>query len=157
MPVGQLRAGMDLYNLSPAEVTDATLAALDRQQRVRARGFKPNGQLLETFSLTDAASTVYIDAIAPAEGMIRNIKLISVQLASADTCQAFVGTSKDDTRRLVSNFGASATSQIATWSSSQLMLDPGQGIVIKTVAHAPTVVFVTYAEVIAEMAFKAFD
>jgi hypothetical protein len=154
--LAEIRAGAKFETATPHEVqgiVDGAFAA----ERAKARGFKPDGQVLETFALTDATQTVYIDAVAPAQGFLRNLKLISVQLAASDTCQAFIGTSAADVKRLISNFGTAATSQVTTVSSSQIMLKPGQGIVIKTAAHAPTLVFCTYAEIVAEMAYKSYD
>lgn len=167
MPAVTIRAGMtlDIPNRDEvAQITgDATRAELEHyraQEREQARGVKVDGQIYAVITgLSDAATTLWVGDYGPVpdQGWLWNLKLISVQFNTADTVKAYLGTSKSETTRLISVFGSSNVSQIDKFSSSQVILKPGQSVVLVTVAHVPTAVFMTYAQAPAEMAYKVFD
>jgi hypothetical protein len=108
---------------------------------------------------TPAATSAFI--ALPEAGYSWNLKLISVQLSASDTVQAFIASSAPGTGstlvRLISNFGAAATSQITTFSSSQVYLRPTEGIYLLAASHNITATFVTAEEVMAEMSARSYD
>lgn len=97
----------------------------------------------------------------PDSGYDWNLKLISVQLSASGTCQAFIASSAPSTgstpTRLISNFGASATSQIATWSSSQVYVRRDEGVWLLPSAGTINAWFITAEQAMSEMAYKAYD
>lgn len=156
MPDFTIQGGSRITVPSAREIADLVGA----EDREHARGVKVDGQIYAPVTgLSDAATTLWLGdyGLVPEQGYLWNLKLISVQFATADTIKAYLGTSKSETSRLVSVFGTSATSQIDKFSSSAVILKPAQSIVLVTAAHVPTAVFVTYAQAPAEMAWKVFD
>jgi hypothetical protein len=97
----------------------------------------------------------------PDQGYDWNLKLISVQENASDTLQAFIASSAPSAGstplRLISNFGTAATSQVATWSSSQIYIRRGEGVYLLPAAHNITAWFITAEQAMAEMAYKAYD
>lgn len=158
-----IRAGMSIDIPTKDEIEQITRAPWREwsdHERARAHGVKVDGQIYAPISgLSDAATTLWVGDYGPVpdQGFLWNLKLIGVEFGTADTLKAYVATSKSQNTRLISTFGASGTSQVATFSSAQVILKPGQSVTLVTVAHVPTHIFMCYAQAPAEMAFKVFD
>lgn len=128
---------------------DRQQAIADARERERVRTIKPvraagpSGAKAQSFFIP-----------GPDSGYMWNVKLISVQVDSADTVQAFIATAAPATgatpRSLISNFGASATSQVVTFSSDQILLNPDEGLWLNAAAHNITAYYITAIEVMAE-------
>jgi hypothetical protein len=128
---------------------DRQQAIADARERERARTIKP-----VRASGPSAAKAASFFIPGPDSGYMWNVKLISVQLDSADTVQAFIATAAPGTgatpRSLISKFGASDTTQVVTFSSDQILLNPDEGLWLTAAAHSITAYFVTAIEVMAE-------
>jgi hypothetical protein len=131
------------------------LSAIERQ---RARGVKP--VRIARPGPTPAAGTLFLTDAAPESGYLWNVKILSVQLASAGTVLAYIASSAPSTsgtpRTLIANMGASSANQVTTWSSSQLILYPDEGIYLVATQNI-SAAFLAAAEVPAEMFYKIYD
>ena len=159
MPEVRIQGGMRLMVPDRGEHRDDLRAVLDEQEkeRERARSFKP--MRIASPGPSPAAKTVFVPL--PEQGYAWNLKLVSVQLASADTVQLFIATSAPSTTSvlltLISNFGASATSQVDKWSASQVILNPGEGLYIAAAAQNITAFCILADQAVAEMVYKLYD
>lgn len=130
-------------------------AAQERRERVNARTLKWWSEA----QANTAAGGIFVPL--PEAGYDWNLKLVSAQLSASATLQAFIASSAPSTGstplRLISNFGAAATSQVATWSSSQVYLRRSEGLWLLPSAGTINAWFVTAEQVMAEMAYKAYD
>lgn len=126
------------------------------QDRATARSVKWESQTQPN----TVAGGLFTGAI-PDSGYIANLKLVSVLLSASATVQAFIATGPPGTgstfTRLISNFGIAATSQITTWSSSQVFLRPTEGLYLLPSTGTITSWFVTYEQSVAEMQAKIYD
>lgn len=160
MALQVIRGGAPVDIPTPDETADAVdqrarafareqQAIADARERDRVRTIKP----VRAAGPSGAkAGSFFIPG--PDSGYMWNVKLISVQVDSSDTVQAFIATAAPSTgatpRSLISNFGAAATSQITTFSSDQILLNGDEGIWLNAAAHSITAYFVTAIEVMAE-------
>jgi len=155
-----IRGGAPVDIPTPAEVADVVdvrarafareqQAIADARERDRVRTIKP-----VRAAGPSAAKAASFFIPGPDSGYMWNVKLISVQVDAADTVQAFITTAAPATgatpRSLISNFGASATSQVITFSSDQILLNPDEGLWLTAAAHNITAYFITAVEVMAE-------
>ena len=160
MALQLVRGGASLDIPTPDEVADVVdirtrdfwreqQAIAEARERERARTIKP-----VRAAGPSAAATGSFFITGPDSGYMWNVKLISVQTDAADTVQAFIATAAPATgatpRSLISNFGASATSQVTTFSSDQILLNSDEGLWLKAAAHNITAYFITAIEVMAE-------
>jgi hypothetical protein len=131
---------------------------LTELERTKARGIKPI-RIARPGPAT-AASTLFVVDAAPESGYLWNLKLVSVQLAAAGTGQLYVASSAPPTgvtpRSLIADLNTSKANQVASWSSSQMILYPDEGLYLSFTQNI-NAVFVTAAEVPAEMYYKIYD
>lgn len=152
----KLHAGTILEVPSTAEIAHeiAMREAIRDRERARTQKWTSQGQG------NTVTGAIFIGPFAES-GYAWNLKLVSVQLDSADTVQAFIASSAPSTGatpyRLISNFGASATSQVTTWSSSQVYLRSDEGLYLKPAAHNIIAWYVTAEQTMAEMQAKSYD
>ena len=135
-----------------AMMRDATAA----KERERDRTVKWTSQVQPNTT----AGGIYT-GVLPESGYVWNLKLVSVQLSASGTCQAFITSSAPSTGstpgRLITNFGAAATSQVATWSSSQVYLRPDEGLYLLPSTGTVNFWYVTAEQVMSEMQAKVYD
>jgi hypothetical protein len=131
---------------------------LTELERAKARGIKPIR--IARPGPSPAAGTLFMVDAAPESGYLWNLKLVSVQLAAAGTVLVYVASSAPSTSqtllRLIANMSTSNANQVTTWSSSQLILYPDEGLYVSATQNI-NAVFVTAAEVPAEMYYKIYD
>jgi|SRR5271165_2999584 len=159
MPKVIFQGGMHLEIPNREEIRADMTAALDERELSRSRGFKPIR--VARPGPVPAASTLFLQDAAPESGYLWNLKLISVQLATNGTCLVYIASSAPSTSsvplRLIANLSVTTTSAyVVTFSSSQVLLLPDEGIYLNATQNISSV-FLTAAEVPAEMAFKAYD
>ncbi len=139
------------------EIRDDMRGAIAERDRQHARGFKP--MRVSGPGPSPAASTLYI-AYGPESGYLWNLKLISVQLASAGTVLAYITSGAPGAgstpQRLIANMSTSNVNQVVTFSSSQVMLLPDESVYLSATQNI-SAWFLAAAEVPAEMAWKAYD
>jgi len=157
MPKVHIQGGLAVEIPNREEIRHDITSVMDQRERVRARGFKPIRVALPGPS--PAAGTLYIPG--PESGYVWNLKLVSVQLASNGTCLAYISSSAPSASavplRLVANMNTASTSNyVTTYSSSQVLLMPDEGIYLNASQNL-NAVFLAAAEVPAEMVFKAYD
>jgi hypothetical protein len=157
MPVVQIQGGAKLEIPNRKEIREELAASLDERERSRARGFKPIRVALP--GPTPAGGTLYIPG--PESGYIWNLKLVSVQLATNGSCLVYINSSAPVggavPLRLIANMNTATTSAyVTTYSSSQVLLLPDEGIYLNATQNLNSV-FLAAAEVPAEMVFKAYD
>lgn len=144
--------------------TAARLAAFGAQQRLiadererqHARGIK---NIRRDVQIT-AATTRFtnLDGIGPELGYVWGVRLLSAQLASAGTMQAWItsdtstGTTAANSRRLVMS-NASNQFQVALFNSGACILLPDEGLFLSAGQNI-TSYFLAAWEVPAEMAWK---
>jgi len=160
MPSVTLQGGMRLEIPNREEIRHDMTSVMDARERVRARSFKPV-RILQPGS---GALTQFLGSFGPEQGYVWNLKLLSVQLAATGTLLAYLASSAPSTSatpgRLIGNFGnATGLGQVEKWSSSQVLMQPGEGIYLVATGSGANLsqVFLTAAEVPAEMVFKAYD
>jgi hypothetical protein len=146
-----IRSGQVLDYASMAEIR----AEMDLRERQLGRGIKYIR--LSGPGPSPAAQTLYI-ANGPEVGYIWALRLLSVQVSSADTLIAYVTSSAPSTgltpQRLISTFGASNLNQVATFGTAQAMLYGGEGVYLSAAAHDITAWHLTAWEVPSEMEWK---
>lgn len=152
-----IQAGAKVDIPSRGEIREEFGAALtEARERARQRTLK---HMSEAGPVIPAAVSVFVPL--PNTGYMWNLKLIAVQMSASATLQAFIASSAPSAgatpQRLISNFGASATSQVDKWSSSQIYLRPDEGIWLLASAGTITTYFVTAEEVMAERQGLAYD
>jgi hypothetical protein len=157
MPAVTLQGGMRLEIPNREEIRHDVTAVMDQRERVRARGFKPIRVALP--GPVPAGGTLYIPG--PESGYIWNLKLVSVQLAANGTCLVYINSSAPVggavPLRLIANMNTATTlNYVTTYSSSQVLLMPDEGIYLNASQNLAAV-FIAAAEVPAEMVFKAYD
>ena len=157
MPKLTLQGGMRLEIPNREEIRHDVASVMDERERVRARGFKPIRIALPGPS--PAGQTLYVPG--PESGYVWNLKLVSVQLATNGTCLVYITSSAPSTSavplRLIANLNIATTSNyVTTYSSSQVLLMPDEGIYLNASQNL-NAVFLAAAEVPAEMVFKAYD
>lgn len=150
-------AGGRSYDVaSPAEVKQ--IVADQLREREHARGIKP---LRRDTALITPAGTRFTaaDAITPESGYVWAVRILSVQLASAGTGEAFI-TSDTNTavttsaqRRLLAAFGTSSQYQVATFNSGACILNGDEGLFL-SFSQNITAYMVAGWEVPAQMAYK---
>ncbi len=153
-----IKAGAKLETTTPAEteqiVGSAVRGHFDAQERQRARGVK----LIRASAPgpLPLASTLLIPN-GPESGYIWSLRLLSVQLASAGTCLAYITSSAPGTsatpQRLVANFSTSSTSQVITFPTAAAMLYQSEGLYLSASQNI-TAWFLAGWEVPAEMEYK---
>jgi hypothetical protein len=131
------------------------MTAESERQRARARGFVP----LRLTGPIGGKTTFLLDAV-PESGYVFNLKLLSVQLASAGTLLAYIASSAPATgatpSRLIANASTSNANQVMTWSSSQVLVYPDESIYLVATQNM-NVYFLIAAQVPAEMVYKVYD
>ena len=157
MPVVTIQGGAKFEIPNRKEIREDLAASLDEREQSRARGFKPIRIALP--GPTPAVGTLY--SPGPESGYVWNLKLISVQLAAAGTALVYINSSAPVggavPLRLIANLNtATTTSYVTTFSSSQILLMPDEGIYVNASQNL-SAVFMTAAETPAEMVFKAYD
>ena len=157
MPKITLQGGMHLEVPNREENRADVMSVMDPRERDRARGFKPIRIALP--GPTPAAGTLYIPG--PESGYIWNLKLVSVQLATNGTALIYINSSAPSTSavplRLIANMNEATTSAyVTTYSSSQVLLMPDEGIYVNATQNLNSV-FLAAAEVPAEMVFRVYD
>lgn len=157
MPKLTLQGGMHLEIPNRDEIRTDVASVMDERERSRARGFKPIRIALP--GPTPGAGTLYIPG--PESGYVWNLKLISVQLAANGTCLVYINSSAPvggavPLRLIASLNTATTASYVTTYSSSQILLMPDEGIYLNASQNL-SAVFLTAAETPAEMVFKAYD
>jgi len=156
MPEIVIQAGAKVNIPSRSEIRDDVAAVWNERQRAAMRTLK---YMTEAGPVTPAAVSVFIPL--PNPGYMWNLKLISAQLSASATLQAFIASSAPSTgsvlTRLISNFGAAATSQVVTFSSSQVQLRPDEGIFLLASTGTITTFFIAAEEAMAERQGIAYD
>lgn len=156
-----LRAGMTLEIPNQKEI--AAIVAEEHHRAaeaefVKARGIKP--VRIARPGPSPAAQTLYVVDAAPESGYLWNVKLISVQLASAGTCLAYIASSAPPTgatpQKAIANMSTSSTTQVATYSGVQALLYPDEGIFLSATQNI-NAVFISAIEVPAEMFAKIYS
>jgi hypothetical protein len=131
------------------------MAAESERQRARARGFLP----IRLYGQPGGKTTFLLDAV-PESGYVFNVKLLSLQLASAGTVLVYIASSTPSTGstpgRLVGNLSTSSANQVITWSSSQLLLFADEALYL-VATQAINVYFLIAMQVPAEMVYKVYD
>lgn len=159
MPIVDLHGGMRLEIPNRKEIADIV-----RQEREDwAAHQRANMRTMKFMSvatpLNTPASTHFHRM--PESAYVWNLKLVSVQLSQSDTVQLFIASEVPATGatpvRLISNFGAAATSQVATWSSSQVYVRPGEGLYFVASTYNLTAFYITAEEAMAEKAAAIYD
>lgn len=156
MPVHEMRAGLRFYAPDERELAHVMRRELDAWEREQARTQK---WVSEAQPNTTAGGI--FTGILPESGYTWNLKLVSVQLSASATVQAFIVSSAPSSGstppRLISNFGAAATSQVTTWSSSQVYLRPDEGLYLLPSTGTINAWFVTAEQAAAERQAKVYD
>lgn len=128
------------------------------QLREKARGIKPIR--IARPGPSPAAGTLFVTDAAPESGYLWNLKLISVQLAAAGTLLTYIASSAPSAGstplRLIANNTTSNANQVVTFSSSQVILYPDEGVYLSATQNI-SAVFLAAAEVPAEMFYKIYD
>jgi hypothetical protein len=131
---------------------------LTELEQAKARGIKPI-RIARPGPAT-AAGTLFMTDAAPESGYLWNLKLIGVQLAAAGTGQVYIASSAPSTsstpRALIADLNTSKANQVASWSSSQVILYPDEGLYLSFTQNI-NAVLLTAAEVPAEMYYKIYD
>lgn len=160
MPKITLQGGMHLEVPNREENREDVARVMDERQLVQARGFKP----IRVAEPGNGTLTQFLGNYGPEQGYVWNLKLISVQLASTGTVLAYLATSAPSTgatpARLIGNFGnVTGTGLVEKWSSSQIIMQPGEGIYLVSTGAGANLnsIFVAAAEMPAEMVFKVYD
>lgn len=152
----RLQAGMTLDIPNADEIRRTMAEEWDARDRAKVRTVKWTSQT----SNNTSTGGLFIGPFAES-GYTWNLKLVSVQLSAADTVQAFIASSAPSAgatpQRLISNFGTSAASQVATWSSSQVYLRSDEGLYLLPASKNITAWFVTAEQTMAEMQAKSYD
>ena len=154
-----IKAGAVVDVPTSAEVTQTIQQAwrdqADAQQRAEARGIK--AIRLSAPGSSPAAKTLYI-ANGPEPGYLWSVRLLSVQLASADTVLAYITSSAPGTgatpQRLIANMSTSSANQVVTFTSASCLLNPAESVYLAAAAQNITAYFLAGWEVPAEMAYK---
>lgn len=158
----QIKAGAEIDVPTREEIRgdihDGWTDYLSALERNRAKGAKPIR--IARPGPSPAAGTLFLTDAAPESGYLWNLKLVSVQLASAGTALIYIATSAPSSGstplRLIANLSTSNTNQVATWSSSQVILYPDEGLYVSATQNI-NAVFLAAAEVPAEMFYKIYD
>ena len=160
MPVVTIQGGAKFEVPNRKEIREDLAASLDERERSRARGFKP----VRIAQPGNGTLTQFLGNFGPEQGYVWNLKLLSVQLAATGTVLAYLASSAPSTGatpgRLIGNFGnATGVGLVEKWSSSQILMQPGEGLYLVATGSGANLseIFLTAAEVPAEMAFKAYD
>lgn len=159
MAIVEIRAGAKVDLATRAEMTEDIRAAwrdqLDAQERTVARGVKVIR--ISAPGPIPAAKTLYI-ANGPEPGYLWSVRLLSVQLAAADTVLAYITSSAPGTgatpQRLIANMSTSSANQVVTFTSASCLLNPAESIYLVAAAQNITAFFLAGWEVPAEMAYK---
>ena len=156
-----IKAGAEIDVPTRSEVREDIHGAWRDYQaelRAKARGIKPIR--IARPGPAPAAGTLFLTDAAPESGYLWNLKLVGVQLAAAGTLLTYIASSAPGTGatplRLIANNLTSNANQVASWSSSQVILYPDEGLYLAATQNI-TAVFVTAAEVPAEMYAKIYD
>jgi len=156
-----IKAGAEIDVPTRSEVREDIHGAWRDYQaelRQKARGIKPI-RIARPGPVT-AASTLFLTDAAPESGYLWNLKLVSVQLAAAGTLLTYIASSAPSTSstplRLIANNLTSNANQVVTFSSSQVILYPDEGLYLSATQNI-NAVFLTAAEVPAEMFYKIYD
>lgn len=158
MPKVLIRGGMTVEIPDRHEIGAQFREELDARQLSRARGFKPIRMAVPG----NGTLTQFVPN-GPEQGYVWNLKLLTVQLAATGTVQAFLASSAPATgslpARLITDFGVTGTSQVEKWSSSQVLLMPGEGLYLSVTGSGANLneIFYTAVEAPAEMVYKLYD
>jgi len=151
-----IQAGAKIDIPSRAEIRDDIRDVWIERQRASMRTLK---YMSIAEPVVPAAVSVFIPL--PNPGYMWNLKLISAQMSASATLQAFIASSAPAAGatlpRLISNFGAAATSQVVTFSSSQVQLRPDEGIFLLASTGTITALFIAAEEAMAERQGIAYD
>lgn len=156
-----IKAGAVLDVPNTAEMTDIARqvwrehASEDVAERTRARGIKYIR--VSGIGPTPAAQTFYIPN-GPEEGYIWALRILSVQLAAADTLLSYITSSAPQAgatpQRLLSPFGTSNANQVALFATAQAMLYGGESVYLSAAAHNITAFYMGAWQVPTEMEWK---
>ena len=152
MPEVEIRAGTRFSIPGEAEHRKWLGAELQAWERERQRGKKRMELMLP--GPLPLASTFFINNIID-EGYIWSLRLASANLASSGTLVIYKATSTGDTRRPLFS-GASASTQVATWSSDQARMRHSDGLYFSASQNI-TEVFISAWQVPAEREGEIYD
>lgn len=157
MPAVHIQGGARIEIPNREENRADITQVMDARERDRARGFKPIRVALP--GPTPAGGTLYIPG--PESGYVWNLKLVSVQLATNGTALVYINSSAPVggavPLRLIASMNTATTSAyVTTYSSSQVLLMPDEGIYVNATQNLNSV-FLAAAEVPAEMVFRVYD
>jgi hypothetical protein len=160
MPKVTVQGGLHVEIPNREEIRTDVASVMDERQRVAARGFKP----VRYAQPGNGTLTQFFGNFGPEQGYVWNLKLLSVQLASSGTVLAYLASSAPSTgatpARLIANFGnVAGLGLVEKWSSSQIIMQPGEGIYLVALGSGANIseVFLAAAEMPAEMVFKVYD
>lgn len=157
MPSTLIRGGVEVEIPNRKENREDFATTLRKHEMAKARTVKP---WRRAGWLSPQAQDVYVNG--PDSGYSWNLKLVSVQLATSDTVSLYVTSSAPENATtplllLISTFGASASNQVATFSSSQVQLSPDEGLYIVASTHNIAGYAVFAEQVMAERSYAAYD
>ena len=159
-----IRAGAEIDVPTREEVREDIHAAVrdvaaleNARERELARTMKRMEILVP---VSPAANNIFIgqtvtanEGNGPELGYIWSVRMVSITLSGTGTLTVYKSSSNTDTRRPVFYSGTGQPVQVATWSSDQLRLRPGEGLYIVG-STTLTYVFMSAWEVASEMEWK---
>jgi hypothetical protein len=154
-----IKAGAEIDVPTRAEVAEdidkAWRGYMADHQLARARGTK--FIRLSGIGPVPAAQTLYL-ANGPEVGYIWALRLLSVQLAAADTVLAYVTSSAPSAgstpQRLIANMSTSNANQVSLFATAQAMIYGGESVYLSAAAHNIVAWHLAAWEVPSEMEYK---